>query len=208
VGEDRWASIKRSKPFLDTKFFPPFDLKEGNLRKLLLEQKDIYAKSPDSPDYIQWKEDLLALIPNLNHDVTVQLALHLAYDAKVNDHDIWRAIEDASVASLHQLTLTQVSQLEWATMELKPKQVSARLNTLLQKRAVEAIDGSPSLVDMLDVLQGFRQRKNKDMYMRIRKQIIARKAAIFPASKNPEEAKKRSENIVNLIYTFASNRPN
>jgi hypothetical protein len=134
--------------------------------------------------------------------------LHLAYDAKVNDHDIWRAIEDASVASLHQLTLTQVSQLEWATMELKPKQVSARLNTLLQKRAVEAIDGSPSLSDLLDVLQGFRQRKNKDMYMRIRKQIIARKGAIFPASKTPEEAKKRSENIVNLIYTFASNRPN
>jgi hypothetical protein len=46
------------------------------------------------------------------------------------------------------------------------------------------------------------------MYMRIRKQIIARKGAIFSASKTPEEAKKRSENIVNLIYTFASNRPN
>jgi hypothetical protein len=36
-----------------------------------LEQKDVYAKSPDTSEYIQWKEDLLALIPNLNHDVTV-----------------------------------------------------------------------------------------------------------------------------------------
>jgi hypothetical protein len=71
VGEDRWASIKRSKPFLDAKFFPPFDLKEGNLRKLLLEQKDVYGKAPDSSEYIQRKEDLVALIPNLNHDVTV-----------------------------------------------------------------------------------------------------------------------------------------
>ena len=44
--------------------------------------------------------------------------------------------------------------------------------------------------------------------MRIRKQIIARKAAIFPVAKTPEEAKIRAENIVNLIYTFASNRPN
>lgn len=93
-------------------------------------------------------------------------------------------------------------------MELKPKQVTAHLNTLLQKRAIEIIDGAPSLSDFMDVLQGFRQRKNKDLYMRIRKQIIARKAALFPAAKSPEEAKKRSEDIVNLIYTFASNRPN
>jgi hypothetical protein len=55
-----------------------------------------------------WKESLLTLIPNLNHDVNVQLALHLAYDAKVNDHEIWRAIEDAAVASLHHLSLAQV----------------------------------------------------------------------------------------------------
>jgi hypothetical protein len=58
--------------------------------------------------------------------------------------------------------------------------VTARLNTLLQKRALEAVDGSPSLNDFHDILQGFRQRKNKDLYMRIRKQIIARKSALFP----------------------------
>jgi hypothetical protein len=44
--------------------------------------------------------------------------------------------------------------------------------------------------------------------MRVRKQIIARKGAMFPVAKTPDEAKTRSENIVNLIYTFASNRPN
>lgn len=44
--------------------------------------------------------------------------------------------------------------------------------------------------------------------MRIRKQIIARKSALFPQGKTPEENKKRSEEIVNLLYTFASNRPN
>lgn len=49
---------------------------------------------------------MIELIPKLNHDVVVQLALHLAYDAKVNDKEIWRAIEDASVASLHHMTLT------------------------------------------------------------------------------------------------------
>lgn len=108
VGEDRWAPIRRSKDFLSAKFFPPFDLKEGNLRKLLLDQasKDAYNKSTDSLEYVQWKSLLIELIPKLNHDVIVQLSLHLAYDAKVNDKEIWRAIEDASVASLHHMTLT------------------------------------------------------------------------------------------------------
>lgn len=44
--------------------------------------------------------------------------------------------------------------------------------------------------------------------MRIRKQIIARKGALFPQAKTPEEGKKRAENMVNLLYSFASNRPN
>ena len=153
---------------------------------------------------------MLEVVPRLNHDVLVQLAMHIAYDARVNDKDIWRAIEDASVASLHHMTLTQVSQLEWATMELKPKQVTSRLNTLLMKRAMEAIDqgsaATPS--DVIDVLQGFRQRKNKDLYQRIRNALISRKASLFPQAKTPEEEKIRAENLVNLFYSFASNRPN
>jgi hypothetical protein len=46
-------------------------------------------------------------------------------------------------------------------MELKPKQVTPRLNTLLQKRAVEAIEGAATANDLIDILQGFRHRKNK-----------------------------------------------
>ena len=86
--------------------------------------------------------------------------------------------------------------------------MTSRLNVLLQKRAGEAIDASPSADDFIDVLQGFRQRKSKDLYMRIRKQIIARKNAIFPPAKTPEEERRRAEKMVNLIYSFASNRPN
>jgi len=51
---------------------------------------------------------MLEAVPHLNHDILVQLALHIAYDANINDKEIWRAIEDASYASLHHMTLTQV----------------------------------------------------------------------------------------------------
>lgn len=107
------------------------------------------------------------------------------------------------------MNLTQISQLEWATMELKPKQVTSRLNTLLMKRAIEAIDsGSAATVsDVIDIIQGFRQKKSKDLYQRVRKALIARKNQLFPEAKSYEEEKKRAENIVNLMYTFASNKP-
>lgn len=45
------------------------------------------------------------------------------------------------------------------------------------------------------------------MYMKLRKALIARKAALFPAPQNAEEQKQRAENLVNLMYSFASNRP-
>jgi hypothetical protein len=58
---------------------------------------------------------LVELISKLNHDQIVNLSLHLAFEANLNDKSVWRAIEDASSAVSHLLNITQVSQLEWAT---------------------------------------------------------------------------------------------
>lgn len=153
VGEDRWTAIRRSKAFLADKFIPPFNLKEDNLRQIFAD-KEAYSQE-GTEAFNSWKEKLLEAIPRVNHDILVELALSLSYEAKVNDKQIWRAIEDASLASLHHMNITQVSQLEWATMELKPKNVTARLNTLLQKRANESID-SASVTELMDIMQGFR----------------------------------------------------
>jgi hypothetical protein len=91
-------------------------------------------------------------------------------------------------------------------MELKPKHVSPRLNTLLIKRANEALEKNPSVTDVQDIIQGFRQRKSKDLYQRLRRTILERKASLFPAAKEGQE-KKRAEQFVNLLFTFASCKP-
>lgn len=82
--------------------------------------------------------------------------------------------------------------------------MTPRLNTLLQKRSVEVIEGAATANDLIDILQGFRQRKSKDMYQRIVKQLIAKKSKIFP---NAADAKERAQSIVNVLYSLASNRP-
>jgi hypothetical protein len=62
MGEDRWTQVKRSKAFIADKYFPPFEMKEGNMRNLL-SQKDAYTASEDSEIYQAWKEKMLEGIP-------------------------------------------------------------------------------------------------------------------------------------------------
>ncbi len=59
-------------------------------------------------------QDLLELIPRLNYDSVISLALHLAFDAKNNDKAIWMAIEGAALKDLHLYDLKESCQLEWA----------------------------------------------------------------------------------------------
>lgn len=51
--------------------------------------------------YEAWREKVLTVLPNLNHDQVVNLALHLAMDAKLNDKTIWKAIEEEVYKGLH-----------------------------------------------------------------------------------------------------------
>jgi len=41
------------------------------------------------------------MIPKLNYDAVVELALHLAFESKVNEKHIWRAVENAALENLH-----------------------------------------------------------------------------------------------------------
>ncbi len=74
--------------------------------RVLFADKSVYQSDEHSEAYQGWKASVLEGIPRVNHDVLIQLSLHLAYDAKVNDKQIWRAIEDAAVASMHHMTIS------------------------------------------------------------------------------------------------------
>ena len=52
----------------------------------------------------------------------------MAVESKVDDKQVWTAVEAACQAVLHHLTVTQTAQLEYASKELKPKRITAHLN--------------------------------------------------------------------------------
>lgn len=74
-------------------------LKTGTLIELF-EKKDAW-QNEDTPEYKEWKEALIEAADKLNYDAVVELALYLAFEAKLNDRQIWRAVENAALANLH-----------------------------------------------------------------------------------------------------------
>ncbi len=98
---DHWDTVRRSKSYLGD-FLPPFDTpKESNLREVLSGEIDC--------------EKLCEIIPNLNHGQLIDLSLYLAFEAKLNDKQVWRTLEQAAEDVLHLMDLRQVCKLEWAT---------------------------------------------------------------------------------------------
>ena len=57
---------------------------------------------------------MIELTTKLNFDAVIELALYLAFEVKLNDRYVWRAIEDAALANLHLYELKHVCQIQWA----------------------------------------------------------------------------------------------
>jgi hypothetical protein len=157
---------------------PPFDVPlEVNLRTIFAN------KAEDVTD------KLLEVIPNLNHDQLVHLSLYLAFEAKLNQKSLWKAIEEASLATLHLFSTTQIAQLEWASTQLKPKQTSARLNTLLIKTALDKIS-TATPTELMHTMQGFRNKENKGLYQAVRKTLVERRSNL----------KLDGNQLINMFY--------
>ena len=109
---DHFDQLRRSKSFIADTYFGPFSVKESNLRSLFIEQKAVWEnewnQAKPTEAYLAWKEQLLEAIPRLNHNVLVEFALYLTFEAKFNDIKVWRAVEEAAYPILHHLTLTQI----------------------------------------------------------------------------------------------------
>lgn len=82
-------------------FFPPREIPyEDNLQRIFDEGVSMSETELCS--------QLLDVIPNLNHDQVIDLALYLSFEAKLNDQSVWRQLESAAYESLHLYSLKQI----------------------------------------------------------------------------------------------------
>ena len=78
---------------------------------------------------------------------------------------------------------------------------------MLYKMASDKLDSEVvSADDIHHILQGFRNKKSVDFYLKIKKLFLNQKEQIFGAPQEGNE-KKWANNLVNVFYSFASNKP-
>ena len=85
-----------------------------------------------------------------------------------------------------------------------------RLNTLLYKQALDTLEKTTDHMQIIEILQGFRPKSSKDLYMRVRKLLIEKKNQIFvlrTKGNSDNMQTERYKNIVDTLFTLASNRP-
>ena len=147
---------------------------------------------------------MLDLVPKLNYDALVELGLYLSFEATLNDKQLWRTFENAVLENFHLYELQHICQIQWAVTQLKPKYTSQRLDVMLHNFAREKIDqGNISLDDFHDIMQGFRNKKSKDFYLKLKAIMIDQKEQLIGSESEAQRAKNLSE----LFFSFASNKP-
>ena len=102
--EEHMENLRRSKSYIADSYFSPFTLKSGNLKEMF-EDKQAWKQDRESEEYGEWKEALIEMVPKLNYDAVIELALYLSFEARLNDQSIWKSIESAALENIHLYTL-------------------------------------------------------------------------------------------------------
>ena len=134
--------------------------------------------------------------------------MYLSFEANVNDKLIWRAFEDAALENLHLYDLKHTCQLQWVVTQHKPRFTSQRFNNMLYKIASDKLDSETvTTEDIHHILQGHRSKKSVDFYLKVKKILLNSKEQLFGQPQEGNE-KQWADELVNVFYSFASNKPN
>jgi len=69
---------------------------------------------------------------NLSASELIELGMHLTFESKITDKQLWRDYENTVLDNLHFYDINQVSQLAWISTSSKPKRTTGTFdNTLL-----------------------------------------------------------------------------
>ena len=199
-----WNDLRRSKDYIADTFFPPVSLKSSTLIASFMD--DHRWVSEEGEEYEQWRDEFInTTAKRLSYEEVIELGMYLHFTADFKDKFVWRAFEQAALDNLHFYDLKNICQLEWISSSHKPKHTSARFDNLLLNTVIQKIDqGLESREDYHNVMQGFRNKKNIDVHLKMQRLLIDKKDFFNPREEGKE--KEWALNMVNLFYSFVSNK--
>jgi hypothetical protein len=190
---NHWENIRRSKSFIADDYFPPIENCgfDPELQKTL---EDLAASGND--DAVA--EELLQILPNMDHPELINLGIYLAFAPLPNLKSVWREWELRVTDAMHLLSVKQICQAQWACTQKKPKHTTAFFNKHLFQTMFDKVDDM-TVEELQHVMQGFRSKENKPLYMKVRKNLVDRRKTLFP--------KGDAMDLANTFFMFASSRP-
>jgi hypothetical protein len=77
---EHWETLRRSKSYIAESYFSPV-LRDGNLKEMFETKESIWRSDPESEEFCEWRDALIDIVPKLNFDAVIDLALYLGLDA-------------------------------------------------------------------------------------------------------------------------------
>lgn len=102
------------------------------------------------------------------------------------------------------MDLRRICQLNWALTFLRPKHCSKRTLDMFLAQCLEAAEAGihdPEL--FMFIMQGSRNRRSSDLYLKMRRNLITNKEKLFGG----ERGEAWAATLNNVFHSFASNRP-
>jgi hypothetical protein len=190
--------VERSKAYL-SELFKPYDLREENLIKIAERLRD---ENSDKEELIN---ELIKIIPKLNYNLVANLAMHLAFDAKINDHTLWKTIQECVMREITLYSFHDLCKLQYATCYLSPKRTDAVFDEAIWERVSHDMEKASSY-DMMLAMQCFRYKGNYRFYDKCVEVMINNKDRyLSETAENDDQA--QSHLVINLLYSYASNKP-
>lgn len=167
--------------------------------------ESVYIKDKSNTEYLQLylkiQNNLLEEIQNnLSIKVIPNLLMKFVFDLGFNDKSFWIILEQIILDNLHHYSVNDLTKIFFVITYACPKFTSDLFRNIIYDEIFKQVENL-SFDEMLHVLAGCRESKNKKIYDKLANIIIDKKDKLLIAQAD------RGNAIAKLIYTYALHKP-
>jgi GTPase SAR1 family protein len=149
-------------------------------------------------EYLDIQDRILEEIQtNLSFKTIPNLLLKFVYELGFNDKHFWTIIEQIVLDNLHHYNVNELSKIFYVATFACPKFTTEVFRSIIYEEVYKQLENCGA-DDLIHVMFGFREIKNKKIFDKIANIIIAKKDKLV---------KNKLEDISRLLYSYASHKP-
>jgi len=148
--------------------------------------------------YLEIKEKILDEVQNnFNFKMIPNLLMRLVFEIGFNDKQFWILMEQIVLDNLHHFNVNELAKIFYVATYASPKFSTEVFRNIIYDEVYKQLENCGS-DELIHVMFGFREIKNKKLFDKIANIIIAKKDQLI---------KNKLEDLPRLLYSYASHKP-